>query len=439
MKREIKPDFYDSFQCIAGDCDITCCQEWKIAVDEDTFSKWEKTTLDQKLCEEIGTDKLTDLVTKKEGGRVIGLKEDHKCPFLNKNKLCKLVIGLGDQALSETCTLFPRQIHEFEDRVEYSVVACCPEVVDIINRKDKITFVEQLMDENESELDAENEKAQDKKAQDEKAQDLSKNLQDFEVTDQEFLTEIRSLMISMIEDTNYTVSKALKMSFYVLLDILEKAGQPNRSMRRAAKGKKNSSEKDQLGINYKTISLEAYQKDGLRELSEALDQMAQDELDTFDERNELFLDLAENYRKEGLYTRYLDPIAELAEQLTEEYDADEITDKIATFKKEFSQYEALLRKYLVVELFADFVLPESNLQDLVVAMQWIGMEYATIRQTIFLHWMQTGEKELDYRSVRDYLVVVARMTGYDAEDIVEYLENSFQNLIWDWGYFALIV
>ena len=41
--------------------------------------------------------------------------------------------------------------------------------------------------------------------------------------------------------------------------------------------------------------------------------------------------------------------------------------------------------------------------------------------------------------VREYMVVISRMTGYEDEDIREYLENSFAELIWDWGYFALII
>ena len=46
---------------------------------------------------------------------------------------------------------------------------------------------------------------------------------------------------------------------------------------------------------------------------------------------------------------------------------------------------------------------------------------------------------LGYETVRDYMVVISRMTGYEDEDIREYLENSFAELIWDWGYFALII
>jgi len=37
------------------------------------------------------------------------------------------------------------------------------------------------------------------------------------------------------------------------------------------------------------------------------------------------------------------------------------------------------------------------------------------------------------------MAVISRMTGYEDEDIREYLENSFAELIWDWGYFALII
>ena len=33
---EMKPDYYDEFQCIADACSLTCCQEWKIAVDRKT-------------------------------------------------------------------------------------------------------------------------------------------------------------------------------------------------------------------------------------------------------------------------------------------------------------------------------------------------------------------------------------------------------------------
>lgn len=41
-RKKIRPDYYDEFSCIAGQCPITCCQEWKIAVDADTNRRWKK-------------------------------------------------------------------------------------------------------------------------------------------------------------------------------------------------------------------------------------------------------------------------------------------------------------------------------------------------------------------------------------------------------------
>mgnify|MGYP000635642621 CR=1 FL=1 len=64
-------------------------------------------------------------------------------------------------------------------------------------------------------------------------------------------------------------------------------------------------------------------------------------------------------------------------------------------------------------------------------LQWIGMEYATIRQAVFLRWQKEGRGALPYETLRDYMVVISRMTGYEEEDIREYLENSFEELLWE--------
>ncbi len=46
---------------------------------------------------------------------------------------------------------------------------------------------------------------------------------------------------------------------------------------------------------------------------------------------------------------------------------------------------------------------------------------------------------MTYETIREHIVIISRMTGYDDDDIREYLENSFAKLIWDWGYAALIM
>ena len=86
---------------------------------------------------------------------------------------------------------------------------------------------------------------------------------------------------------------------------------------------------------------------------------------------------------------------------------------------------------------------------MVVQVQWIAMEYATIRHAVFLYWLlgmenkfsngkSISQEALAYENLREYIVVISRMMGYEEEDIYEYLEKSFEDIIWDWGYFALI-
>ena len=49
--KNYQPDYYNNFKCIADKCSITCCQEWKIAVDDATNRKWMKLS--------FSTDKLS--------------------------------------------------------------------------------------------------------------------------------------------------------------------------------------------------------------------------------------------------------------------------------------------------------------------------------------------------------------------------------------------
>ncbi len=375
MKKEIKMDYYDTFICIADKCSFTCCQEWKIAVDDDTYKKWNRISLTKQSGNYIDQH-----VIQKDGTRVIALNERKQCPFLNEQKLCNLVLNFGDEVLSETCAIFPRQTHEFADRKEYSLVSCCPEVVDWMNQQDEICFTENLSD-----------------------------------LDEDILFQIRTMMISIIQNQNFSISKGFMMIFYTLLEIHQKESVLKKEI-----------------DEYKDEAV-------LKKLSDTIDKMKFQSLDTFEENNELFLDIAENYRKQGIYTSFLEPIAVLAEDLSRDYDKRRMTIQLQKFNKQFSSYEKLFRNYLVGEIFTNSLMPESDLESIVVMFQWITMEYVMMRHSIFLSWLRDEQEELSYTVVRDYIVVISRIMGYDQEDIYEYLEKSFKNLIWEWGYLALLI
>ncbi|MDO5521262.1 MAG: flagellin lysine-N-methylase [bacterium] len=370
----MKPTYYDEFSCIADRCSISCCQEWKIEVDQHTKKKWSSLQLENEW------KTIDSYVRAKDGMNLIKLDEEKRCPFLNEKKLCKLVSQFGEEALSKTCTTFPRETKEFEDRTESCLVACCPEVVDMLSKLKEVRFTEEA-----------------------------------DAVTEDVLVELRSLLMELVADQSYSTGKAMMMCFYLLLDLYGKEEVTSREIESYRSGKI------------------------LKELSDAIDNMEFSSINTFDENNELFLDLAVNYRKEKLYSSFLEPIAELAEQYSKGYDEDEVYDQIEEFEDKLASYEPLFRNYLVSELFNNGLHPESDLESMVALFQWIALEYAVIRHTVLLQWLLHNEEEIEYTKVRDSIVIISRMTGYEEDDIFEYLENSFQSILWDWGYLALLL
>lgn len=372
--RRVRPDYYEKFQCIADRCTITCCQEWKIGVDNETNRKWKKllppdTVVDKKK-------NLSAYTVKKDGMRVIALDEKHRCPFLNEEKLCRLLCTYTDRVLSDTCTQFPREVHRFSTHEEETLMPCCPAVIDIWKDAKEIVFPK-----------------------------VGREYKDL-------LFAIREHMMELLEDSTQRLEDQLKQGFYILLEL---------------------NKQDSLTMQ---LINEYFSGESVAQLREAIAQIPMDELDSMDECNELLQDLAVNYQKEGLYKKYLDPILLQAKQLSETYAADMMCEDLQLFEKQFRQWQPLLRKFLLNEFYSDLLVPDGDLESMIVSMQWIGMEYAVIRHSVFLKWLE--RKQFTYEELRDYMVVITRMTGYEQEDIVEYLQNSFESLVWDWGYFALV-
>lgn len=390
MKR-IRPDYYDKFTCIADQCTITCCQEWKIGVDADTNRKWKKIF----PPEDVSPQKknLSAYTTKKDGGRVIELTEEHKCPFLNENKLCKLVTAYGDNVLSETCAVFPREVHRFKTHEEETLMPCCPAVIDLLREEEPQRIY---------------------------AGETARFY-------------IREKLTELFLDEDYRVEESLLCGFYIIRELFDKCEQDEKL--------------SELAEDY-------FSEENQLQLRRTIAEKERDSFATIEERNELLQDLAVNYRKEGLYRNYLNPVIEKAEELSSLFenmenpadvvgqDADletEMADRMHAFESEFQAYNPLMRKFLINEFNADLLMPDGDLESLLVQYQWIAMEYSVIKHSIFLRWLLDGQKEIAYETVRDYIVIICRMTGYDEEDIYEYLENSFEELVWDWGYLALVV
>lgn len=394
---QIRPDYYDRFSCTADQCPITCCQEWKISVDEHTNKCWKK------LAPPADTipakTRLSAYTTFKDGTRVIALNQDHRCPFLSKEKLCKLVLEHGDQVLSETCQVFPRETHTFDTHEEQSLMPCCPAVIDLWKDCETLHFPEVSDQWFQTESD------RNSAALDGSSDDVSDAL----------LFQLRSKLIALMQRSDRTPSQALMESFYILLELY-----------------RNDDWNEETLNDY-------FSESTLTELHKAIFSASPAPEDTIIEDNEILQDLAVNYQKEGLYQSYLNPVLADAEALAEDYGTETLTRQWETFLQSLKGFHPLLKNVLANELFSDLLIPGGDLESVLVQMQWMALEYAAVRQSLFLLWLQNGGQELTYEQVRDYLVILMRMTGYDEDDIYEYLENSFEELVWEWGYFALVV
>ncbi|MBQ2692231.1 MAG: flagellin lysine-N-methylase [Clostridia bacterium] len=133
------PDYYNSFKCIADKCRHSCCIGWEIDIDDNTREFYR--TVEGPLGE-----RLKKGICDGEDGAHFILGEHERCPFLNKEGLCDLIIGLGEDKLCQICTDHPRFRSFYQDRTEIGLGLCCEEAARIILTRDEKTNIIRLID-----------------------------------------------------------------------------------------------------------------------------------------------------------------------------------------------------------------------------------------------------------------------------------------------------
>lgn len=132
--KQVYPDYYNKFKCIAQKCNHNCCIGWEIDIDNDTYLKYKNHT-------ETFGKKLKNNIKIKDGTPCFILNADDRCPFLNKNNLCEIIINCGKDLLCEICSQHPRFHNYYENVTESGIGLCCEEAARIIltsNKKTKL-------------------------------------------------------------------------------------------------------------------------------------------------------------------------------------------------------------------------------------------------------------------------------------------------------------
>lgn len=118
------PFYYKEFHCIADACKDSCCIGWEIDIDEDTFDYYKSIEGDfgKRLRSHMVSEDVNSFVLEKNGW----------CPFLNEKKLCDICIELGEEALSEVCTEYPRFTVVYGNVMEKALSLSCEEASRIL-------------------------------------------------------------------------------------------------------------------------------------------------------------------------------------------------------------------------------------------------------------------------------------------------------------------
>ncbi len=120
----IAPDYFSHFKCTAGSCKHSCCVGWEIDIDEDTYEYYKS------IGGEFGK-RLSDSIA---DGEVpcFKLSDNERCPFLNSENLCNIIINLGEDALCQICSDHPRFRNFYNDRIEVGLGLCCEAAAKLI-------------------------------------------------------------------------------------------------------------------------------------------------------------------------------------------------------------------------------------------------------------------------------------------------------------------
>lgn len=136
------PKYVTQFQCLGGECPDTCCSTWSINIDKETFQRYRreihpalKPLLQQYLVQ-------VDKDSYARHGKLNLRPSDSHCGLHSSDGMCPIQQKLGEDALSDTCYIYPRYVVQFGDRFEQSLTLSCPEAARLaLTQDDAFEFV----------------------------------------------------------------------------------------------------------------------------------------------------------------------------------------------------------------------------------------------------------------------------------------------------------
>ncbi|MCQ2406861.1 MAG: flagellin lysine-N-methylase [Oscillospiraceae bacterium] len=115
----IAPQYYEKFHCTASACRHTCCAGWEVEIDAESLERF-RAYPDIFPC--IEQDETAHF----------RLETGERCPFLNGDGLCRMILCHGEDILCQTCRDHPRFRSFWTDRTELGLGLVCEEAARLI-------------------------------------------------------------------------------------------------------------------------------------------------------------------------------------------------------------------------------------------------------------------------------------------------------------------
>ncbi len=129
------PTYYKNFRCIADKCEHSCCIGWEIDIDGNTLQKYKqlKSGYGAVIKESISMEDTPHF----------RLCEGERCPHLNEQGLCKIILGVGEDYLCDICREHPR-FYNYTSVAEVGIGMSCIEATRIILSSPDFAVIEEI-------------------------------------------------------------------------------------------------------------------------------------------------------------------------------------------------------------------------------------------------------------------------------------------------------
>lgn len=122
------PAYYKDFRCIAGQCSHSCCIGWEIDVDPEALEKYAaiEAPYGKQMIQSIEYSETPHFC----------LDQKERCPHLDANGLCKIILNVGEEYLCDICREHPRFYNDTLYGKEVGVGMACEEAARLILASD---------------------------------------------------------------------------------------------------------------------------------------------------------------------------------------------------------------------------------------------------------------------------------------------------------------